>query len=255
MYVECRQDHFLYLHKCTHHFSGMSTFWDRLEIQDHWQVCEIQLFSCIIYLCIDPKPPKCCLWDGLGHFLCPDGPSDMSLVTLGTVCWGMLWGFGSDVIKPSCSVCFCKVKTNTSMSIWTQLWYFYLPHQLQAAIIISNLMKLVQHLASSCLFDSEQMEGHLVWVEQTGSSWGGVCIPTFIQRFKAAFLHLTSSAPVMILDQTKGTSVNITVITCSSLRYPDSYTTTLWTLSAIPDIWFYNFVISDPQKRTGLSSL
>lgn len=129
-----------------------------------------------------------------------------SLITQGTVCWGMLQGLGSDVIKPSCSVCFCKVKTNTSMSIWTQLWYFYLPHQLQAAIIISNLMKLVQHLASSCLFDSEQMEGHLVWAEQTGSSWGGVCIPTFLQRFKAAFLHPppTSSVPVMTLDQTQG---------------------------------------------------
>lgn len=179
----------------------------------------------------------------------------MSLVTQGTVCWGMLRGLRSDVIKPSCSVCFCKVKTNTSMSIWTQLWYFYLPHRLQAAIIISNLMKLVQHLASSCLFDSEQMEGHLVWVEQTGSSWGGVCIPTFIQRFKAAFLHLTSSAPVMTLDQTQGISVNITAITLFSLQYPDSYTTTLWTLSAMPDISFYSFVISDPQKKTGLSSV
>lgn len=146
----------------------------------------------------------------------------MSLVTQGTICWGMLQGLGSDVIKPSCSVCFCKVKTNTSMSIWTQLWYFYLPHQLQAAIIISSLMKLVQHLAFSCLF--EQMEGHLVWVQQTGSSWGGVCISTFIQRFKAAFLHPTCSAPVMTLDQTQGISVNTKVITCSSLHYPDSYT-------------------------------
>lgn len=84
---------------------------------------------------------------------------------------GMLRGLGSDVIKPSCSVCFCKVKTNTSMSIWTQLWYFYLPHRLQVAIIISSLVKLTQHLASSCLFASEQMEGHLVQVKQTGSSW------------------------------------------------------------------------------------
>lgn len=122
------------------------------------------------------------------------------------------------------------------MSIWTQLWYFYLPHPLQAAIIISNLMKLVQHLASSCVFDSEQMEGHLVQVEQTGSSWGGVCIPTFTQRFKAAFLHPTSSVPLMTLDQTQGISVNTTVITRSSLQYPDSYTTMLWTLSAMPDI-------------------
>lgn len=154
----------------------------------------------------NPKLPRCGLWDSLGRFLSQNGPSDMSLITQGTVCWGMLQGLGSDVIKPSCSVCFCKVKTNTSMSIWTQLWYFYLPHQLQAAIIISNLMKLVQHLASSCLFDSEQMEGHLVWAEQTGSSWGGVCIPTFLQRFKAAFLHPppTSSVPVMTLDQTQG---------------------------------------------------
>lgn len=218
-------------------------FWNkyllgRLEIQGHRQLRVIQLFSCVIYLCIDPKPPKCGLWDSLSHFLCPNGPSDMSLITQGTVCWGMLWGLGSDVIKPSCSVCFCKVKTNTSMSIWTQLWYFYLPHQLQAAIIISNLMKLVQHLASSCVFDSEQMEGHLVRVEQTGSSWGGVCIPTFTQRFKAAFLHPTSSVPLMTLDQTQGISVNTTVITRSSLQYPDSYTTMLWTLSAMPDIWF-----------------
>lgn len=206
MYAKHRQDHFLYLHKCTHHCSGMSTLWDRLEIQGHQQLCNIQLFSCVIYLSIDPKLPRCGLWDSLGRFLSPNGPSDMSLITQGTVCWGMLQGLGSDVIKPSCSVCFCKVKTNTSMSIWTQLWYFYLPHQLQAAIIISNLMKLVQHLASSCLFDSEQMEGHLVWAEQTGSSWGGVCIPTFLQRFKAAFLHPppTSSVPVMTLDQTQG---------------------------------------------------
>lgn len=162
VYVEHREDHVLYLHKCTRHFSAISIFWDRLEIQGHQQLCDIQLFSCVIYLCIDSKSPKCVLQDSLGHFLCPNGPSDMSLVAQGTVCWGMLQGLGSDVIKPSHSVCFCKVKTNTSMSIWTQLWYFYLAHQLQAAIIISNLMKLVQHLASSCLFDSEQMEGHLV---------------------------------------------------------------------------------------------
>lgn len=108
-------------------------------------------------------------------------------------------------------------------------------------------MKLVQHLASSCLF--EQMEGHLVRVEQTGSSWGGVCIPTFIQRFKAAFLHPTSPVPMMTLDQTQGSPVNTTITTRSSLQYPDSYTTMLWTVSAMPDIRFYNFVISDPEKK------
>lgn len=131
----------------------------------------VRLFSCVIYLCIDPKSPKCGLWESLGHSLYPNGPSNMTPITQGTVCWGMLRGLGSDVIKPSCSVCICKVKTNTSMSIWTQLWYFYLPHRLQVAIIISNLMKLMQHLASSCLFASEQMEGHLVRARQMGSSW------------------------------------------------------------------------------------
>ena len=159
-----------------------------------------KLFSCVIYLCIDPKSPKCGLWESLGHFLYPNGPTGMPLITQGTICWGMLWGLGSDVIKPSCSACFCKVKPNTSMSIWTQLWYFYLPHWLQAAIIISKLMKLMQHLASSCLLPLSKWKG--IWCEW--SRWGaagrGVCITTFTRRLRAAFLHPTSSI-YMTLDQ------------------------------------------------------
>lgn len=131
----------------------------------------MKLLSCVNYLCIGPKSTKCGLWESLGHFLCPNGPSDVPLITWGAICWGMLPGLGSDVIKAPCSVCFCEVKTNTSLSIWTQLWYFYLPHRLQAAMVISNLMKLMQRLASSCLFASEQTGGHLVQAAQTGSSW------------------------------------------------------------------------------------
>lgn len=163
----------------------------------------------------------------------------------------MLQGLGSNVIKPSCSVCFYKVKTNTSMSIWTQLWYFYLPHQLQAAIIISNLMKLMQHLASSCLFASEQMEGHLVRVKQTGSSW---------ERCLHYHLHTKAQSclsPPHWLSLQDDTGPDIEHLSeyyshnqlLSSLMYPVSHATILWTLSATPDICIYKFAISDPQKR------
>lgn len=135
------------------------------------------------------------------------------------------------------------------MSIWTQLWYFYLPHWLQAAIIISSLMNLMQHLASSCLFASEQTEGHLVGVKQTGSSW---------ERCLRYHLHSKAQSCLSPPHQLSlhddagpdiGICVNMTAITSSSLQHPVSHTTMLWTLSATPDVWFYEFAISDPQKR------
>lgn len=167
-------------------------------------------------------------------------------ITQRTVCQGMLWGLGSDVIKPSCSVCFCKVKTNTSMSIWTQLWYFYLPHQLQAAIIISSLMKLMQHLASSCLFASEQTEGHLVHLKQTGSSW---------ERCLHLHLHMKAQSclsPHHHLSLHDNTEPG-TAITSSPMQYSVSHTTKFEltvTLGKLPlFFWCLLSTIRDRQQR------
>lgn len=84
--VKYKQDCFLYLHKCTYHFSRISVFWDRLGIQGHWEhVIHRKLLSCVIYLCRDPKSPKSGLWKTLGHFLYPNGPSHMPFITQGGV--------------------------------------------------------------------------------------------------------------------------------------------------------------------------
>lgn len=40
-------------------------------------VIQRKTFSCVIYLRIGPKSPKCGLWESLGHFHYPNGPSDM----------------------------------------------------------------------------------------------------------------------------------------------------------------------------------
>ena len=156
---------------------------------------------------------------------------------------------GLDQMLSSPRVQFASARWKQTPACVTQLWYFYSPHRLQAAIIISNLMKLMQHLASSCLFASEQTEGHLVRMKQTGSSW---------ERCLHYHLHMKAQScfspphQLSLHDDTGpdiGICVNTTAITSSSLQYPVSHTTMLWTLSATPDVWFYKFAISDPQKR------
>lgn len=135
------------------------------------------------------------------------------------------------------------------MSIWTQLWYFCLPDRLQAAIIISSLMKLMQHLAPSCLFTSEQTEGHLVWVKQTGSIWERCLHYHLHTEAQSCFSPLYQLSLQDDTGPDLGICVNMPAITSSSLQYPVSHTTMPWTLSAITDIWFYKFATSDPEKR------
>lgn len=118
-----------------------------------------------------------------------------------------------------------------------------------------DLMKLLQHLASSCLFVSEQMEGHLVQVKQIGSSWER-CLHYHLQIKTQSCL--SPSYQLSLCDDIGpdiGICVNAAAITSCFLQYPVSHTAMLWTCLTISDIPFCKVAFSDPQKQIYSNSL